>query len=99
MESGGTADWFTDYLARKDLIISSMPFYVRPWGLRPCSAQARSSSWRSSSEIQQESMTFPFRLEAQWRSGADMATDCAHVNTLPDQGGCSGYATCADRAE
>jgi hypothetical protein len=68
-------------------------------GLRPCSAQARSSSWRSSSEIQQESMTFPSRLEVQWRSGADMDTSCAHVHTLPQQGGFSGYADCADRAE
>jgi hypothetical protein len=45
--------------------MSSIPFWVRPWGLWPLAAQTRSSSMRSSGEIQQESSTFPSRLEVQ----------------------------------
>jgi hypothetical protein len=79
--------------------MDSMPFWVRPWGLRPCLAHTRSSSWRSPSGIQQDSTTLPSRLEVQWRSGVDIEKACVHVHTLPEKGRHrSGMAT-VDRAE
>lgn len=49
--------------------MASIPFCVRPCGRSPWAAQTRSSSMRSSSEIQHESSTLPSRLEVQ-RLGA-----------------------------
>lgn len=61
--------------------MASIPFCVRPWGRSPWAAQTRSSSMRSSSEIQHESSTLPSRLEAQRRGAMGVAGSSLRLYT------------------